>query len=340
MTDNTDTYRFKINEEQIGQRIDKVLVELCDGLSRSFIQDLIEKKHVLLNGMPLSSSSYKCALGDIAEINIPEAEPMHLEPEDIPLDIVFEDQDVLVINKPAGMVVHPGAGNYSGTLVNAVLYHCGDDLSGIGGVMRPGIVHRLDKDTNGLMVVAKNDYAHQHLSKQLSERTLSRIYHCICLGEPKPIKGVIDKPIGRHPKHRQKMAINMSGRQAKTHYKVLQSYEGLFSHVECVLESGRTHQIRVHMMDLGHPLIGDPLYGPQNTAVKSALKKRSAENAQNSENEPLSEEEYNKNRDFILSFPRQALQAIQLSFMHPRTEQESSFQIPLESKLSKLLKCI
>ncbi|MCB0375415.1 MAG: RluA family pseudouridine synthase, partial [Sinomicrobium sp.] len=227
-------------------------------------------------------------------------------------------------NKPVGLVVHPGAGNHTGTLVNALLYHCGDNLSGIGGVLRPGIVHRLDKDTTGLMVAAKNDRAHQGLSDQLADRSLSRKYKALVLGNPMPLKGVIDQPIGRHPSNRLKMDVNArNGREARTHYHVQASYNDEFAFVECTLESGRTHQIRVHMNWLKHPLIGDPLYGPQPTAVTAALKRGKFDDSTVIE--------------AVTGFSRPALHAFALSFIHPATGEAMDFEQELPEDMSKLL---
>ena len=244
-------------------------------------------------------------------------------PENIPLDIVFEDEHLIVINKQAGLVVHPGAGNYSGTLVNALLYHCADTLSGIGGVMRPGIVHRLDKDTSGVMLAAKTDQAHKGLAAQLEDRSLSRIYKALVLGVPQPRKGSVDQPLARDHRNRLKMAVNNShGKTAKTHYQVERDFKGVLSLLECKLESGRTHQIRVHMGYAGYPLIGDPLYGPQPTAVRAALKRGGYE--------PETIEE-------VMAFPRQALHAAAISFIHPASGEEMAFEAPMPEDFAGLI---
>ncbi|MCC7305887.1 MAG: RluA family pseudouridine synthase [Alphaproteobacteria bacterium] len=324
MTD--ESYRFVVDAGQEGGRLDKVLAALETGLSRSRIQGLIEQGRVLVNGKPVTTASKKITTGDEVEISIPPPEPAEPAAQDIPLDIVYEDGDLLVINKPAGLVVHPGAGNREGTLVNALLHHCGESLSGIGGVARPGIVHRLDKDTSGLMIVAKHDKAHRGLAEQLESRTLKRVYKALVLKTPFPAKGVVDKPIGRHPGSRVKMAVReKSGKTARTLYKVEESYGGAAALVECTLESGRTHQIRVHMASIGHPLVGDPVYGAQANAVESALRKAGFDKVI---------------IDKLLSFPRQALHAGAISFVHPVTEKPLSFTAKLPADINKLLKLL
>lgn len=321
--EQNDRSSFKIEEVHVNQRIDKALSDLCADLSRSRIKGLIDGGQVRLNGVACTTPSRKLELGDIVQIDVPPPVPAEPEAQDIPLDIVYEDSDLIVLNKPAGMVVHPGAGNYDGTLVNALLHHCGDELSGIGGVMRPGIVHRLDKETAGLMVVAKNDMAHQGLSAQLEDRSLSRKYKALVLGAPMPPKGSVDQPIGRHHVNRLKMTVNEKyGRESKTHYQVIENYRNEFALLECALESGRTHQIRVHMAFIKHPLIGDPVYGPQPTAVAGALKRAGYD-------EGMARE--------IMEFPRQALQAFSLSFIHPGSEKRVSFEIDLADDFVKLL---
>ncbi|WP_458862355.1 RluA family pseudouridine synthase [Acidaminobacterium chupaoyuni] len=251
-----------VKQEQEGSRLDMALTVLFPQLSRSMAQRLIEEGLVLRAGKAMKKKDKLCA-GDELEVTIPEPKPIEAKAEEIPLDIVYEDDDVIVINKPKGMVVHPAAGNYEGTLVNALLAHCGSSLSGIGGELRPGIVHRIDKDTSGLLIVAKNDEAHRKLSAQLADHTLHREYECIVLGALRLEEGTVNAPIGRSTKDRKKMAINPQGKQAVTHYKVLGRYPG-YTHLQCILETGRTHQIRVHMASLGHPLAGDPVYGSKN----------------------------------------------------------------------------
>ncbi|MBE6538792.1 MAG: RluA family pseudouridine synthase, partial [Ruminococcaceae bacterium] len=289
------TQNVIVNADDAGKRVDAFLAEKLS-ITRSAAVKLLEGENVLLEGKCVSKS-LKVACGQNFEVTIPEPEPSEALPENIPLDIIYEDSDLLVINKPKGMVVHPAAGNPSGTLVNALLYHCGDSLSGIGGVIRPGIVHRIDKDTSGLLVVAKNDETHLALSEQLKDHTVSRIYSAIALGNFKQDSGTVDAPIGRHPNDRKKMAVlrnSDSAREAITHYSIIERY-GDFSYIKCVLETGRTHQIRVHMSSIGHPLLGDEVYGGSNTKFEA------------------------RNRALISG---QCLHAGELSFIHPRTREK------------------
>ncbi len=266
-------YQLTTSESHKGLRLDKVLAAtLCDSLSRSRIKALILEDCVTINHKLVSDPAHKVQPGQTIVASVPEVAEATPQPQNIPLDIVYEDQDIIVINKAAGMVVHPAPGSYDNTLVNALLYHCKNELSGIGGVGRPGIVHRLDKDTSGLMVVAKNDAAHQGLSKQFAERTLSRRYYALVWGIPKPTQGTLEGNIGRHPRHRQKMAVlQHGGKPARTHYKVTQTFKNLASIVECSLESGRTHQIRVHLSTNKHPVIGDIIYGNPPKYVNGAI---------------------------------------------------------------------
>ena len=275
-------------------------------VSRSRLKTLIVDGQVTLNGITCADASRKVAPGDEISLTIPEAVEALPQPENIPLDIVYEDDDMLVINKAVGMVVHPGVGNQNGTLVSALLYHCGDSLSGINGVKRPGIVHRLDKDTSGLMVAAKNDRAHNGLAAQLLDRSLSRLYQALVWKEPTPIKGSINAAIGRDQKNRLKMAVRAraSGREAITHYLREETFNGVASLVTCRLETGRTHQIRVHMQHLGHPLIGDQLYGLPQQEQRSLLNRGGYDE---------------ETRDAVLAFPRQALHAAGIHFIHPVT---------------------
>ena len=301
---------INITEETQGTRLDLVLSAGLEDYSRSFIQKLFEKGGVSVNGKPCTSKKYKCAAGDLVEIVIPEPERLEAAAEDIPIDIEYEDEHLLVVDKPAGMVVHPAPGNYSGTLVNALMYHCGDQLSSINGVIRPGIVHRIDKDTSGLLVVAKTDRAHAGLAAQLEEHSINRIYKAIVLDNIKEDEGTIDAAIGRDPKNRLRNAVLKEGmpgyesaRRAVTHYKVLQRF-GRYTLVEAKLETGRTHQIRVHMAYIRHPLLGDELYGP-------AKNKAGAK--------------------------RQMLHAGVLGFVHPVTETYMEFESPLPEDFTKVL---
>ena len=255
-----ETIFLTAGAEDRGRRLDQFLADGVEDLTRSAAQRLAEEQRVLLDGRPLKKN-YKITGSETLEVSLPDPEPIDAAPQDIPLDIVYEDGDVLVINKPKGMVVHPAPGNPDGTVVNAVLYHCGSSLSGIGGAFRPGIVHRIDKDTSGLLIVAKNDRAHLCLSAQLKDHTLARTYEAVVIGTLKEDRGTVDAPLDRSPKDRKKMAVVPGGRRAVTHYEVLARYPG-YTHVRCRLETGRTHQIRVHMASLGHPIAGDTVYGP------------------------------------------------------------------------------
>lgn len=243
-------------------RLDVLLSRRVEGLTRSAAQRLLEEGKVSLQGRPLKKN-HRLRAGEELELCLPDPVPIDARPQDIPLDIVYEDADVAVVNKPRGMVVHPAPGNPDGTVVNAMLAHCGNSLSGVGGAIRPGIVHRIDKDTSGLLIIAKNDRAHLALSAQLKDHTLSRVYEAVAIGSLKEDRGTVDAPIGRSLRDRKRMAVVPDGRRAVTHYQVLARYPG-YTHLRCQLETGRTHQIRVHMAYLGHPLAGDPVYGPKN----------------------------------------------------------------------------
>ena len=255
-----DEERIQITDEESGERIDALLSRKFPALSRSLIQKCMEAGTVTVNGKPVKKNA-RANAGDEIVFAFPETESLPVEPQDIPLDIVYEDEDIIIVNKARGMVVHPAPGHPDGTLVNALLYRCGDSLSGIGGVQRPGIVHRIDKDTSGLIAVAKNDFAHQGLSAQLSDHSLCREYVAVVNGNFREESGTVDKPIGRHPVDRKRMAVTeKNSKRAVTHWEVLENYRG-YSLVRCRLETGRTHQIRVHMASIGHPLLGDGLYG-------------------------------------------------------------------------------
>lgn len=306
---------FSGDEIKVGERIDRFLTEAMDQ-TRSFIVKLIENGDVTVNGRAVEKN-YKLRSGDSLEVVLPEPAADCAVAEDIPLDVVYEDADIIVINKPKGMIVHPATGIYTGTLVNALLYHCGDSLSGIGGVIRPGIVHRIDKDTSGLLVVAKNDDAHLSLSEQLKTHDVSRIYHAIVIGNVKEDSGKIDRPIGRHPMDRKKMAVitdpSRGAREAITHFEVLERFQlptGRFTYVRCKLETGRTHQIRVHMASIGHPLMGDLVYGGGNTKFEAA------------------------NKSLISG---QCLHARVLELTHPKTQEKMQFESKLPEYFEELL---
>ncbi|MBQ7598136.1 MAG: RluA family pseudouridine synthase [Clostridia bacterium] len=257
-----DAFLICVNEETQGERIDKLLSAFSGELTRSAAQKLLFDGAVTIDGKPVSKN-YKAKLGDRISVVIPKAKELDVLPENIPLDVRYEDDDLLVVNKPKGMVVHPAAGNFDGTLVNALLYHCKGSLSGINGVIRPGIVHRIDKDTSGLLIVAKNDFAHLSLAEQIKAHSFSREYQTVVYGHMNADHGTVDAPIGRHPTDRKKMAVTQkNSKNAITHYEVIASYRD-FSHLRVRLETGRTHQIRVHMAYLGHPVAGDPVYGPK-----------------------------------------------------------------------------
>lgn len=293
--------RFLIGEAEAGERIDRFLAERVTGMSRSQLQILIENGSVWVHDKQVKPN-YKLRAGDEVFLTLPEPEPTEVEPENIPLEIVYEDRDVIVVNKPRGMVVHPGAGHMKGTLVNALLYHC-KDLSGINGVLRPGIVHRIDKDTSGLIMAAKNDNAHLSLVGQLKAHTVTRKYIAIVHGVVSHDLGTIDAPIGRHPVHRLKMAVvKTGGRHAVTHFAVLERFKA-YTLLECKLETGRTHQIRVHMEFIGHPLAGDPIYGPKRT----------------------------------LNIGGQALHAQVLGFNHPRTGEYMEFSSGIPPDMTRLI---
>ncbi len=299
------------DETAAGQRLDRALAAAVPDLSRVRVQAMLAEGRVTRDGAQISDASAKAKPGQHIVIDVPPPVAAIPQPQDIPLTIVFEDEEMMVIDKPAGLVVHPGAGNPDGTLVNALLAYCGDQLSGIGGVRRPGIVHRLDKDTSGLMVVAKTDRAHAALSAQLQSRTLKRIYTAVVWGKPMPLISRIEGNIGRSPSDRKRMAlVSHGGRPAVTHYRTLKSYKTI-SVVECRLETGRTHQIRVHMAHIGHPLVGDPAYG-----LKRLPKDAPA---------------------LAKSLPRQALHATQVTFLHPLTNREMCYSSPVANDIAELI---
>lgn len=257
-------FSYRIDFEDEDERVDKWISNTLQSLSRSYIQKLIKDNMVIVNGRP-QKASYRIKADDEIHFRIPDLAQPSIAAEDIPLSVLYEDNDILIVDKPKGMVVHPAPGHYSGTLVNAIMFHCKDDLSGIGGVMRPGIVHRIDKDTSGSLVICKNDNAHQKIAAQLKEHSITRIYRAVCHGKLQEEEGSIDAPIGRDPKDRKKMAVNeKNGKPAVTHYKVLKTFKE-YSYIECRLETGRTHQIRVHMASIGHPLLGDTVYCSRKT---------------------------------------------------------------------------
>ncbi len=257
-----DARIFAVNEEDSGERIDKIITMYCDGLSRSAAQKLIDDGNVTVNSL-IITKNYKARSGDRITVRVPKPKELEIVAENIPLDIRYEDDDLLVVNKAKGMVVHPAAGNYDGTLVNALMYYCKDSLSGINGVIRPGIVHRIDKDTSGLLIVAKNDFAHVSLAEQIKAHSFTREYQSVVYGKFKNEDGTVDAPIGRHPVDRKKMTVTVKkSKNARTHYRVVKQYKD-FTHLALRLETGRTHQIRVHMSYIGHPVAGDPVYGPK-----------------------------------------------------------------------------
>ena len=311
-----------VGPDLTGVRLDKALAILCPDYSRSRLKQLIDSGDVILEGAVCDDASLKVTEGQVISFTLPQPVAATPQPENIPLNIVYEDDHLLVIDKQVGLVVHPGAGNWTGTLVNALLYHCGDTLSGIGGVIRPGIVHRLDKDTSGLMVVAKSDAAHRGLAAQLEDRSLSRTYTALVWKIPSA-KGLVDKPISRSPNNRMKMAIApRGGREARTRYHRISAWHEALSLVECDLETGRTHQIRVHMQAIGHPLVGDPLYGLQKNAGLSLLRK--AGYAQ-------------EVMQAITGFPRQALHAKAIRFFHPLTDEDMAFESSVPDDLAALI---
>ena len=301
-----EIFYLEAGEENAGERIDAFLASKLYDVTRSWLQKLIEAGNVSVEGREKLAKNYKLRAGDRLTVELPEPETLDVLPEDIPLDIVYEDEYLLVVNKPSGMVVHPAVGNHTGTLVNAVMFHCGDQLSSINGVVRPGIVHRIDKDTSGLLVIAKTDAAHRGLAEQFAVHSIKRAYRAVVYNNIKEDDGRVDAPIGRNPKDRLKMAVVSAdkGRRAVTNYHVIER-SGKFTYVECRLETGRTHQIRVHMAYIGHPLLGDPLYGP---------------------------------RKGMSGVTGQVLHAKELGFVHPITGEYMEFDSELPSEFVKALK--
>ena len=296
---------LRASEESKNQRLDAFLASSLDGLTRSQATRLIESGEVAVNGRAVSKS-YKLAGGEDIAVTLPEPEPVEAVPQDIPLDVVYEDADVIVVNKPSGMVVHPAPGHPDGTLVNVLLYHCAGTLSGVGGALRPGIVHRIDRDTSGLIIAAKNDAAHQYLSAQLADHTLARTYECIVVGKLREDRGTVNAPIARHPTDRKRMAVVAGGREAVTHWEVIARYPG-YTHVRCRLETGRTHQIRVHMAYIGHPILGDTVYGAKKE---------------------------------VPGLTGQCLHAVGLRFLHPRTHEVVELSCPLPEEFTRMLQKI
>ena len=298
-----DNYTFSVNFSDVGKRLDKYIAENIPDVTRSSVVNLIESDNVLVNGKK-QNKNYKLRINDTVSVDIPEPVEYEAKAENIPLDIVYEDSDLLVVNKPKGMVVHPAAGNYEGTLVNALLYHCKDDLSGINGVMRPGIVHRIDKNTSGLLIVAKNDKAHKHLAEQIKEHSFTREYEAVVWGNIKDDTGTVNAPIGRHPIDRKKMTVTeRNSKNAVTHFEVLERLNG-YTYIKCRLETGRTHQIRVHMAYLGHPVSGDDVYGVKKEKV---------------------------------NFEGQCLHARKIGFIHPSSGEYMEFASPLPEYFTKWL---
>ncbi len=298
-----ETLEFLTGKDEKAERIDRYLAERCPDFSRSYLQKLLKDQAVSVNGRPVKAN-YKIQPKDCILLEIPEAQKTDILPEEIPLDILYEDDYLLVVNKPKGMVVHPSAGHMEGTLVNAVLAHCGEHLSGINGVLRPGIVHRIDKDTTGALLVCKDDFVHRDLAEQLKEHSIKRRYRAIVCGNLKEDEGTVEGPIGRHPIDRKKMAVNYkNGKDAVTHYQVLERF-GQYTYIECRLETGRTHQIRVHMASIGHPLLGDSVYGSSKNPWK---------------------------------LQGQTLHAMILGFRHPVIGEYMEFEAPLPEYFDKLL---
>ncbi len=298
-----ETTRLTVTTEEAGQRADSLLARRLEGLTRSAAARLLEEGRVTDRGRPVAKN-LRVQLGQVLEVTLPEPEEPEARPQDIPLDVVYEDEDVIVVNKPTGMVVHPAPGHPDGTLVNALLYHCGESLSGVGGQKRPGIVHRIDRDTSGLIIAAKNDAAHLALAAQLADHTLARTYECLAVGNFREDSGTVNAPIGRHPVDRKRMAVvRQGGREAVTHWEVIARYPGV-THLRCRLETGRTHQIRVHLAHIGHPILGDTVYGAKKP---------------------------------VPGLTGQCLHAVGLRFLHPRTGEPVELTCPLPEEFVRML---
>lgn len=303
MDNSSGLFVINVDECDDGTRIDKYLSDEMPDYSRSFLQKIIKDNKVLVNGKPVKSN-YRVSGKDVLKVTVPPCIEPEIEAENIPLDILYEDDDIIVVNKPKGMVVHPAAGHFHGTLVNALMFHCKDNLSGINGVLRPGIVHRIDMNTTGVLVACKNDFAHSRIASQLAVHEITRKYCAVCWNAFSQENGTVDAPIGRNPKDRKKMAVDLkNGRRAVTHYRVLENFKQ-FGFIECQLETGRTHQIRVHMSSIGHPLLGDDVYGS----------KKSPYNLEG-----------------------QTLHARVLGFIHPRTEKYVEFEAPVPDYFNRIL---
>ncbi|MCC8050581.1 MAG: RluA family pseudouridine synthase [Clostridiales bacterium] len=304
MQASKEEYDFRVSSNEAGERLDSLLSDSLESYSRSFLQTLIRSGAVTVNGRN-AKPGLKIAESDLIHVEVPPPDPLNILPENIPLDILYEDDDLIIVNKPKGMVVHPAAGHYSGTLVNALLYHCKDSLSGINGVLRPGIVHRIDRDTTGSLIVCKNDAAHRAVAAQLKEHSITRKYRAIVHGRIIE-DGTIHAAIGRHPQRRKEMAVNVAGgKDAVTHYHVLETFSQ-FTYIECQLETGRTHQIRVHMKNIGHPLLGDEIYGPSKCP--------------------------------IAGLQGQTLHAMTIGLIHPTSEEYLEVEAPLPEYFEQLLK--
>lgn len=301
--------QYEVTEEDNMMRLDQYIAKKCMDLSRSYIQKLIKDNLVTVNDVIQNKNKTPIQTGNLIVVSLPDPTELEIKPQNIPLDILYEDDDVLVVNKPKGMVVHPAPGHYDDTLVNAVLFHCKDNLSGINGVLRPGIVHRIDKDTTGALIVCKNDKSHQKIADQLRTHSITRSYRAIVYNNFSEDEGTVNAPIGRHPTNRKKrMVTAKNSKEAITHYKVLDHLNRKFNYIECRLETGRTHQIRVHMSHIGHPLLGDEVYGPANTKYKN--------------------------------LQGQTLHAATIGFVHPTTEEYMEFSAPLPDYFEKLLKTL